>query len=134
MDTFSMEGIQHESARTTPRDPLALFTSEPQISTPQDHDGFRPRQLAESLSAEEQATMSRKVTDIFDLGDWQNEDDVEMDDAEESIFDVENQEKRTESLKAVLPTIAQMWWADSEQMDVVTEKLADASRDRKFQQ
>lgn len=129
-----MEGILHQTEQTRSSGALQNFTPAQQV--PRTSAGsLRAGPLAQPLSIEEQIALSKKVIDIFDLVDWQNEQDVEMDDdAEEPVIDVDDQEKRTESLKTVLPTIAQLWWAGSEQMDVVTEKLADASRDRKSQQ
>ncbi len=54
------------------------------------------------------------------------------DDDEEEEVDLEDQTRRTERLRAVLPTLAHLWYSGSEQMDVATEKLADRSRDRKL--
>lgn len=87
-----------------------------------------------NLSAEEQSTMMKSIQEIFDL----EEEDEEMTDGdgdeeeEEPVVDLEDQMRRTERLKGVLSTLAQLWWSDSEHMDLVAEKLADGSRDREW--
>ena len=80
-----------------------------------------------NLSAEEQSLMMKNIAEIFAL---EEEEDVEMEDDEEQVVDVEDQERRTAKLKGVLPTLAQLWWSDSEHMSMAAEKLADGSRDR----
>ncbi|KAG0649906.1 hypothetical protein D0Z07_3693 [Hyphodiscus hymeniophilus] len=90
-----------------------------------------PGQAALDLSAEEQWGMMKSIEDIFALEEDEN---VEMGEEgeEEQIVDLEDQENRTERLKGVLSTVAQLWWSDSQHMDLVAEKLADGSRDPKW--
>lgn len=86
-------------------------------------------------SAEEQVSMMKSIQEIFELVEEQpNEDDemVHVDEEEEPVVDFEDRQRRTERLKGVLSTLAQLWWTDSEHMDVVAEKLADGSRDREW--
>ena len=80
------------------------------------------------LSAEDQSIMMKSIQEIFELEEEQN---VEMnDDGEEEEVDLEDQQRRTEKLERVLTTLAQLWWNDSEHMDLAAKKLADRSRDR----
>lgn len=88
-----------------------------------------------NLSAEEQSQMMKSIQEIFELEEEQPREDEEMADVDEDVeeeVDLEDQQRRTERLKGVLGTLAQLWWSDSEHMDLVAEKLADGSRDRKF--
>jgi hypothetical protein len=88
----------------------------------------------EPVSVEQQVKMSRNILNLFELEEVPQNEDEEMADGEdddEPEVDLVDQQQRTERLKGVLPTLAQLWWANSDQMDVVTEKLADGSRDRK---
>jgi hypothetical protein len=82
------------------------------------------------LSAEEQSIMMKSIQEIFELEESQDEVMGEGDEEEEPEVDLEDQARRTERLKGVLSTLAQLWWSDSEDMDLVAEKLADGSRDR----
>lgn len=85
-----------------------------------------------NFSVEEQSSMMRTIEEIFLLEEELPKEDQEMgDDEEEPEIDLEDQQRRTTKLKGVLSTLAQLWWSDSEQMDVAAEKLADGSRDRK---
>lgn len=83
------------------------------------------------LSAEEQGHMMESIATIFELEEEQPKEDEDEDDETEEVVDFEDRERRTERLKGVLPTLAQLWWSDSVHMDLVAEKLADGSRDRK---
>jgi len=49
---------------------------------------------------------------------------VDGDEDRKWIFWTNNRERK---VKRGSTTLAQLWWANSEQMDVVTEKLADGS-------
>jgi hypothetical protein len=86
-----------------------------------------------NFSVEEQSSMMRTIEEIFLLEEELPKEDQQMgdDDEEEPEIDLEDQQRRTTKLKGVLSTLAQLWWSDSEQMDVAAEKLADGSRDRK---
>ena len=82
-----------------------------------------------NLSAEEQGTMMKSILEIFELEEGEDEE-MGDEDEDEVIVDLEDQMRRTERLKGVLSTLAQLWWSDSDQMDLAAEKLADGSRDR----
>ncbi|KAI6713290.1 hypothetical protein JHW43_004163 [Diplocarpon mali] len=80
-------------------------------------------------------SMSKSILDIFELEEEpRNEDErIEEDGGEEKeATDLEDQQQRTEKLKGALPVMAQLWRADSDQIDLVAEKLADGSRDPKW--
>jgi hypothetical protein len=118
---------------STATDPLDLLNSRP---GPSDL-GFGsnvPGQegMSISLSVEEQSIMMKSIQEIFELQESQDEEMGEVDEDEEPVVDLEDQERRTERLKGALSTLAQLWWSDSELMDLVAEKLADGSRDREF--
>jgi len=75
----------------------------------------------------------RSVVEIFELEEDSPHEDVEMgEDDEEPVVDLEDQRRRTERLRVVLPALAQLWWSDSDQIDLAAEKLGDGSRDRKL--
>ena len=89
-----------------------------------------------NLTNEEQIKMLKSIEDVFEPGEDAPNDDVDIgdddeEDSAESAVDLEDQNRRTERLKGILSTLAQLWWVGSEQMDLVAEKLADGSRDRK---
>jgi hypothetical protein len=91
------------------------------------------------LSIDDQKAMASKVEAIFELEEMDEPSvDLDMDDGEtedkdtEQIVDLQDQQRRTEKLKSILPTLGQLWWAASEEIDVVTERLADGSRDREL--
>lgn len=89
------------------------------------------------LSAEEQSHMMKSIQEIFGLEEEAPKEDDEMaddedDDEVEEEVDLEDRARRTKRLKGVLSTLAQLWWSDSEQMDLAAEKLADGSRDREL--
>jgi hypothetical protein len=96
--------------------------------------GVSPMQL--SLSETEQRNMMKSIEEIFQLeevmADGGNGEEEIGEADEESTVDVEDQRMRTEKLAGTLSTLAQLWWAGSEHMDLATEKLADGSRDREF--
>ncbi|RDW71776.1 hypothetical protein BP5796_07810 [Coleophoma crateriformis] len=80
---------------------------------------------------ETQGHMIQSIASMFELEEEPPKADEEMaddDDTEEQV-DIEDQQRRTARLKGALPTLAQMWWSDSEHMDLMAEKLADGSRD-----
>ena len=80
-------------------------------------------------SQEELYHMVQTVVSVFELEEGPAVDH-EMSDEDEEV-DLEDQKRRTDRLKEGLSTVAQLWWSGSEYMDVVAEKLADGSRDRK---
>ena len=115
---------------TTVADPLDSVTSRPTPSYV-----FAPSEggLNVSLSAEEQSRMMKSIQEIFELEEEPGREAEAMADEgedEEPVIDLEDQARRTERLKGVLSMLAQLWWRDSEHMDIVAEKLADGSRDR----
>jgi hypothetical protein len=81
-----------------------------------------------NLSEEDKISMSKRIQDIFDSEPADEDQVMGEDDDEEDEVDLEDQERRTEKLKAVLSPLAQLWWSSSEHIDLVTEKLADGSR------
>jgi len=94
---------------------------------------FDASSLDLEISAEEQSNMMKSIQEIFELEEEQaNEEEQMRDEDEEPPVDLEDQQKRTEKLKGVLSTLAQLWWSDSDHMDLAAEKLADGSRDRKL--
>jgi hypothetical protein len=119
-------------AETTVTDPLDLVTSRPTASyvlAPSEGGMYG------SLSAEEQGLMMKSIQEIFELEEEPAKEDEEMADEgeeDEPVVDLEDQARRTERLKGVLSTLAQLWWSDSDHIDLVAEKLADGSRDRKW--
>lgn len=82
------------------------------------------------LSSKEQAELMAGIEAIFQSDGELPSEDQEMadDDDEEPKVDLEDQQKRTEKLKGILPTLAQLWWCRSEHIDLAAEKLADGSR------
>ncbi|KAH8598786.1 armadillo-type protein [Bisporella sp. PMI_857] len=82
--------------------------------------------------------MVKSIQEIFELeesarsGELDGEGDEEMGDDDEEEVDLEDRERRTGKLKGLLGMLAQLWWADSEHMDMAAEKLADGSRDPKW--
>lgn len=89
-----------------------------------------------TLSAEEQSQKMNSIAEIFQLEEDDPNEDEEMLDEEgeeaESVVDLEDQRRRTERLKGAMSALVQLWVADSDQMDIAVEKLADGSRERKF--
>ncbi len=86
------------------------------------------------LPIDEQSDMTRKIQEILDLEERPENVDEEMgdEDDEESVdVDLEDRQQRTQRLIGILTTITELWWSGSEQMDLVEEKRADSSRDRK---
>jgi hypothetical protein len=125
------DGLQPDYA-----DPLGLPAARPSDDSPMNYVS-NPSSSSLNLSAE-QNVMMRDIEEIFRLEEEQPKEDQEMggDDDEEEI-DLEDQQRRTAKLKGILPTLTQLWWSNSEHMDLATEKLADGSRDREskhFQQ
>jgi hypothetical protein len=116
----------------TPSDPLDIFTSGNEL--PSMRNIHNQPSLNVSLSAETKTRMTRSILDIFDLEEEPLDEDVEMgeDEEEEPVVDLEDQRRRTDRLRGVLPPLAQLWWSDSDQIDLVAEKLGDGSRDRKL--
>jgi len=137
MSDYYIEGSlpsTEDPLQRIPSDPLDLLASRPTHAPVSKilHAGNGAMRL--QLSAEEQNTMMKSIQDIFELEEEQPKEDVEMGESgeEEEAVDLEDQSRRTERLKGVLSTLAQLWWSDSEHMDLVAEKLGDGSRDRKL--
>jgi hypothetical protein len=124
------DGLQPDYAA-----PLGLPAARPSDNSPMNYVS-NPSSSSLNLSAEQ--NVMRDIEEIFRLEEEQPKEGQEMggDDEEEQI-DLEDQQRRTAKLKGILPTLAQLWWSNSEQIDPATEKLADGSRDREsklFQQ
>lgn len=122
---------------TLPSDPEAphnlLRTRSPDLSSM--NYAFTSDSLSLHLSAEKQTELMENIEAIFQPEEEEAlHGDQEMPDAddEEPEVDLEDQQKRTEKLKSILPTIAQLWWCRSEHMELATEKLADGSRNPKW--
>jgi hypothetical protein len=126
------DSLPADSLQTGPSDPLELltrFSFHPSVSNVLSADS-----LSVQLSDEEQSNMMRSIQEIFELEEEEVNEDQGIDDdddEEEPVVDLEDQQRRTEKLKGVLTTLAQLWWSNSEHMDLAAEKLADGSRDRK---
>lgn len=118
--------------QTEPSDPLDLLIARTDFQTPMSNV-LSASSSNIHLSAKEQSDMMQSIQDIFQLEEEQVDEDEEMngEDGEPEI-DLEDQQRRVEKLKGVLTTLAQLWWSDSQHMDVAAEKLADGSRDPKW--
>jgi hypothetical protein len=124
-------GNSAQESRLSPSDPLALFAAETASSSMIEY--LRPSPGSKPLSAEDQKTLMRKVQDLTESEEEHESEDVEMGDEEvEPVVDLKDQLRRTEKLNGILSTLAQLWWADSDQLDFVVEKLADGCRNCKF--
>ena len=121
-----------ETLSSNPEAPHNLLrTRSPDLSSM--NYAFTSDSLSLHLSAEKQTELMESIEAIFQPEEEEAlHGDQEMPDAddEEPEVDLEDQQKRTEKLKSILPTIAQLWWCRSEHMELATEKLADGSRNR----
>ncbi|TGO34093.1 hypothetical protein BHYA_0213g00230 [Botrytis hyacinthi] len=97
---------------------------------PASFEGGKEKQKC--LTEAEQKDMTTSIADIFKLEESVSAEDVDMNDDAEEVVDVEDRERRTERLKAVLGKLAQLWWQDSTSINEAAEKLADGSRDPKW--
>ncbi|KAF7949618.1 uncharacterized protein EAE97_003127 [Botrytis byssoidea] len=97
---------------------------------PASFEGGKEKQKC--LTEAEQKEMTSSIADIFKLEESVSAEDMDMDDDAEEVVDIEDRERRTERLKAVLGTLAQLWWQDSTSINEAAEKLADGSRDPKW--
>ena len=84
------------------------------------------------ISKQEQKEMMESIVEIFHLDEEEVREDVEMGEGDEEVVDFEDQKRRTERLSEALEMLGKLWWARSEFVEVVTEKLADGSRDREL--
>ena len=116
-----------------PPDPAAppnlLRTGTPDLSSM--NYAFTSGSLSPNLSAEKQTDLVGSIEAIFQSEEGEaSHEDQEMSDVEdeEPEVNLEDRQKRTDQLKSILPTLAQLWWCRSEHMELATEKLADASR------
>lgn len=111
-----------DSLQTAPADPLEILNPRSLVQNPTS-DVLRTDSLNLCLSTEQAMAMSRSILDIFELEETQDEDDkMGEDDDEEEEVDLEDQQRRTERLKGALSILAQLWWADSDQIDLVAGK------------
>ena len=125
----SKQTAPSQPQESTATDPLNLLRPE---SKPTNLGFLGNEGMSISLSAEEQSVMMKSIQDIFELEEEPEDEEMGDGDEEEPEVDLEDQERRTERLKGVLSTLAQLWWSDSEHMDLVAEKLANGSRDREY--
>jgi hypothetical protein len=112
--------------------PNLLRTGTPDLSSM--NYAFHSGSLSFGLSAEKQTSLMESIEAVFQSdGEDPLNEDQEMPDAEdeEPEVDLEDRQVRTDKLKGVLPTIAQLWWCQSERMEQATERLADGSRNRR---
>ena len=124
------DGLSAGGQQGEPTDSLEVFASRSE-PPPVEYVPSQPPPLGTSLSPKMQNKMTRSIVEIFEL-EGPSKEGVEMgDDEEEHVVDLDGQRRRTERLKEALPALAQLWWCDSDQMDLVAEKLGDGSRDRK---
>ena len=124
---------QQTDSYSSGTDPLALYSRrQPDLNAVGNAFSVNLGQGSLNLSVEEQGGMMKSIGEIFELEEEvQGEnDDMADGDEEESVVDLEDQQRRTERLKGALSMLAQLWWSDSEHMDLVAERLADGSRDR----
>jgi hypothetical protein len=128
MQDFYMDGgLPADDLQTQPTNPLDILASRPTFS-----NVLGTNTLAVPLSAAEQTKSMESIQEVFELEEDSPKEDEEMGegDDEEPEVDLEDQQRRTDRLKGVLETLGQLWWSNSEHMDVAAEKLADGSRDR----
>ena len=90
--------------------------------------------IHERISSADQERSMESILSIFDLEQEQADEDESMLDSDEEIEDLEDQRRRTEKLKEALELLGNLWWSGSDYMELLTEKLADGSRDRKSSQ
>ncbi|PBP17238.1 GTP binding protein, partial [Diplocarpon rosae] len=132
-DTYVNSEASADGPRRAPADPLAAANLKILNQNPTS-EVLGTHSLNLRLSAEKARCISKSILEILKLEEEpRNEDQKTEDhDDEEEVIDLENQQQRTERLKEALPVMAQLWWADSDQINLVAEKLADGSRDPKW--
>jgi hypothetical protein len=134
-DWYMGDGISDELSAgldSEPTDSLEVFASNNE-RLPLGNVLSKSSRLNIPLSPKSQNKMMRSVVEIFELEEDFPHEDVEMgEDDEEPVVDLEDQRRRTERLSGILPALAQLWWSDSNQIDLAAEKLGDGSRDRKL--
>jgi hypothetical protein len=134
-DWYMGEGISDELSAgldSEPTDSLEVFVSNNE-RLPLGNVLSKSSRLNIPLSPKSQNKMMRNVVEIFELEEDSPHEDVEMgEDDDEPVVDLEDQRRRTERLRGVLPALAQLWWSDSDQIGLAAEKLGDGSRDRKL--
>ena len=123
-----MGGVAAKGSQPGPTDPLDILTSETWSGLTQPNPGNM------SLSEEDLKAMNKRIQEISQLEEDDESADVGMDEDAEPVLDLEDQNRRTEKLKGILSTLAQLWWSDSDQLDSVVEKLADGCRNCKSKQ
>ncbi|KAK0122658.1 hypothetical protein ONS96_009696 [Cadophora gregata f. sp. sojae] len=124
-------GVPADAHQSAPTDPLELVNTSRSLVQNPTSDVLGTNSLNLLLTPEQAAAMSKSVLDVFQLDEEPQNEDQAMGDGDD-VVDLEDQQRRTERLKGVLPILAQLWWADSDQIDFVAEKLADGSRDPKW--
>ncbi|KAG9231722.1 armadillo-type protein [Amylocarpus encephaloides] len=124
----------NEIQKGAPTDPLDLLMSN-SSSTGQEENTESPNPLQAPadfiMSSEEQANVSNAIKSMFDARDAEDETMADADD-EESEVDLEDQKSRTRNLREILLPLTRLWWSGHQEMEQVTEKLADGSRDPKW--
>jgi len=128
--SYMKGGLPADGQQPTPTDPLELVNSSKSLVQNPTSDVLGTSSLNLLLTPEQAATMSKSILEVFELEE-EPQDQV-MGDGGDDEVDLEDQQRRTERLKGVVPLLAQLWWADSDQLDLVAEKLADGSRDPKW--
>lgn len=86
------------------------------------------RETAELLSDTQVKEMVDEVQNIFSQETNEKKDDLGTDSETAKIND---QERRSIKLTKILPILAQLWWLNSERLDITTELLANGSRESK---
>ncbi|XMA10138.1 hypothetical protein WAI453_002929 [Rhynchosporium graminicola] len=127
-------GPSAEGHSASPTDPLELENARSLVQNPTS-DVLGTDSLNLMLTTEQAAAISKSILEMSHLEEDPVKEDQVMrgsDDEIEEVVDVEDQERRTARLKGVPPLLAQLWWADSERIDMVAEKLADGSRDPRW--
>ncbi|KAI9050993.1 hypothetical protein LZ554_005103 [Drepanopeziza brunnea f. sp. 'monogermtubi'] len=122
-----------DGSQRAPADPLEV-NSRSLVQTPiSDVLGVNSRNL--HLSTEQAMAMSKSILDIFELDEEPRNEDQSMGEdgeGEDEETNMGDQQRRTERLRGALPILTQLWCSDSNQIELVTEKLADGSRDPKW--
>jgi hypothetical protein len=133
MEDYYMEGgLPADSLQTEPSDPLDILTGAESKTNFQTLRAFDVDPSSRRLSVEEQKAIMKNIAEIFELEEEHKsgDDAMDEDEDEEPVVDLDDQRRRTERLRGVATMLAQLWWADSQEMDLAAEKLADGSRDR----
>jgi hypothetical protein len=93
-----------------------------------------PRLATSNVSKADLDAAMQSILDIFQLSeDSSEQDDEEEVDENDDVHevDMDEQNRRTEQLRAICPALDRLWWSGSDFMTGAAEKLADGSRDSK---